>query len=345
MQTRQSHRATQLANRLLYVATLRPLWWLGWPLQEGPPILISGSPRSGSTWLLEALERHFRARRNWEPLDGIEQHLGSTVTNRRFGLRPYIGREETDHPLAAMLLGIVDGDAPRQWRRAWNPGLGPARNLSRIADARRTVVKFTEAQRSLPFVARHRDNKAVVILRNPLSVTASALTFTGKRDFAAEPPAGPVPEVRRLPANLLRDFPVLEKYADRPMTRAEYIGLSTCIDMLVPLSDPECRRKYCFVAYSTLKGDLTRFDDVVRYLGDERGLTPNHKAYLQRPSHRARAVSALTHKDAAWKDRLSPAEIDQIIAIMADLGIDWFGAEQGLDAGRLAGHGLHNLIA
>lgn len=335
MQTRSGHPAKTFANRLLYAAALRPLWALGSARQAGPPILISGSPRSGSTWLLEVLERHFAARRNWEPLDGIEQHLGLADGQRRFGLRPYLSPDETDHPLSEMLLGIVDGDSPRQWRRAWNPKAGPGENLARIAGAARTVVKFTEAQRCLPFVARRRRNKAVVILRNPLSVTASALTFAGKRDFSAEPPAGPVPEARRLPANLLRDFPELEAYVDRPMTRAEYIGLSTCIDMLVPLRDPDCRARYCFVAYESLKSGEVSLDPVLRYLGEEGGLSSGAAAQVHQPSARARGDSAVASAKVEWEGRLSPTEIKQVLNIVSDLGIDWYADAPGVARNQL----------
>lgn len=345
MQTRSGNPATHVANRLLYALALKPLWTLGSARQAEPPILISGSPRSGSTWLLEALERHFAARRNWEPVDGIEQHLGTPMGQRRFGLRPYIGPEELDHPLARLLLGVVDGDAPRQWRRAWSGKQGAATNLARIAGARRTVVKFTEAQRCLPFIARQRSNPAVVILRNPLSVTASALTFGGKRDFASEPPAGPVPAPRRLPANLLRDFPALEKYADREMTRAQYIGLSTCIDMLVPLRDPGCREKYCFVAYEPLKAGDAEFDAILHYLGDDAGLSAQERASLAQPSARARAVSALDGARRDWEGRLSPQEVAQVLEIASDLGIDWYGDAPGIDRAALARHNLTHLVA
>lgn len=345
MQTRTGNPATQVANRLLYALALKPLWALGSAKQDAPPILISGSPRSGSTWLLEVLERHFAARRNWEPVDGIEQHLGTPMGQRRFGLRPYIGPEELDHPLAALLLGVVDGDAPRQWRRAWSGKLGTAANLARIAGAGRTVVKFTEAQRCLPFIARHRSNKAVVILRNPLSVTASALTFGGQRDFASEPPAGPVPAPRRLPANLLRDFPALEKYAGRDMTRAQYIGLSTCIDMLVPLRDPACREKYCFVAYEPLKAGEAEFDAILRYLGDTAGLTAQERSSLAQPSARAREVSSLAGARRDWEGRLSPQEVDQVLEIASDLGIDWYGDTLGIERAKVERNGPVCLVA
>lgn len=345
MQTRTGNPATHVANRLLYALALKPLWTLGSARQAEPPILISGSPRSGSTWLLETLERHFAARRNWEPVDGIEQHLGTPMGQRHFGLRPYISPGETGHPLAAPLLDIVDGGAPRQWRRAWNGKAGVLDNLRRIGGARQTVVKFTEAQRCLPFIARERDNRAVVILRNPLSVTASALTFGGKRDFASEPPPGPVPEPRRLPANLLRDFPGLEKYAGRDMTRAQYIGLSTCIDMLVPLRDPVCREKYCFVAYEPLKAGEAEFDAILRYLGDDAGLSPQERASLAQPSARAREVSSLAGARRDWEGRLSPQEVDEVLEIASDLGIDWYGDAPGIERAKVERSGRVCLVA
>ncbi|MFN4113444.1 MAG: hypothetical protein ACK4GD_05840 [Sphingomonadaceae bacterium] len=345
MQTRSGNGATHIANRLLYAATLRPLWALGSARQAEPPILISGSPRSGSTWLLETLERHFAARRNWEPVDGIEQHLGTPMGQRRFGLRPYISPGDTAHPLAPLLLDIVDGGSPRQWRRAWNGKAGALANLGRIAGARRTLVKFTEAQRCLPFIARHRSNQAVVILRNPLSVTASALTFGGKRDFTREPPPGPVPEPRRLPGGLLRDFPALEKYAGRDMTRAQYIGLSTCIDMLVPLRDPACRERYCFVAYETLKSGAADFGAVLRYLGESGGLSGEAADQLRQPSARARAVSALDGTRLDWEGRLSEQEVADVLEIASDLGIDWYGDAPGIDRAKAEQTGLACFVA
>ena len=345
MQERDTTIFRHQANRLLYATTLRPLWAIGGGRQVQPPLLISGSPRSGSTWLLETLERHFRARRNWEPVDGIEQHLGTPMGQRHFGLRPYVSPDDTEHPLAPLLLDIVDGGSPRQWRRAWNGKAGVLDNVQRITGARRTVVKFTEAQRCLPFIARHRPNKAVVILRNPLSVTASALTFGGSRDFTREPPAGPVPEPRRLPASLLRDFPELEKYVGRDMTRAQYIGLSTCIDMLVPLRDPTCREKYCFVAYETLKSGEADFDAVLHYLGESGGLSEHAAAQVREPSARARAVSALGGARRDWEGRLSEREVADVLEIASDLGIDWYGDAPGIDRAALSRYSFAHLIA
>ena len=332
-------------DRALHAGSLNALWALGSPEQADTPIILSGSPRSGSTWLLEVLERHFEARRNWEPIDGLEAYLGVPQGQRRYGLRPYIAPDEQGHPLAPQLLDIVDGRAPRQWRRAWNAKAGVLANLQRVTGARRTVVKFTEIQRSLPFIARQRDNRTVVILRNPLSVTASALTFKGQRDFAAEPPAGPVPEPRRLPESLLRDHPDLAKYVGRDMTRAQYIGLSTCIDMLVPLRDDLCRSKYCFVAYESLKAGEADFDAVLRYLGDEQGMSQQDAAKMGEASARARPVSALGKTRRDWEGRLSPDEVRDVLEIMSDLGIDWYSDEPGIDRERVSRFGFAQLVA
>jgi len=349
MQSRQSNFIKHGLNHLAYHLAIRPLWALGSTRQHALPILISGSPRSGSTWLLEVLERHFAARRNWEPIDGIEQHLGTAMGQRQFGLRPYIPADGANHPLsdslghplAKDLLGIVDGDAPRQLRRAFNKKIGPLGTIRRMAASHQTVVKFTEAQRCLPFIAKQRANKAVVLLRNPLSVTASALTFGGVR--CEEPPPGPVPEPRRLPEALLQDFPQLEKYAGRSMSRAQYIGLSTAIDMLIPMSDPACREKYLFASYETLKSGEAGFGPVINYLGDPSGLSRQETALLAEPSSRARPVSAMNNSQGDWEGRLLPGEKEAILEICADLGIHWYSDQPGIDHSRFPKADFHHL--
>lgn len=334
MQARQTNRLKQGLNRLAYRAMLGPLWRRGTAGQDGPPLIVSGSPRSGSTWLLEVIERRFAARRNWEPVGGLEQHLGGN--DRRFELRPYIASGETGHPLAEPLLDIVDGAAPYQLRRAWNTKAGAAENLSRISSARRTVVKFTEIQRSLPFIVGERPNKVVVLLRNPLAVTASALTFGGKRDFDAEPPAGPVPASRHLSDTLLRDFPELAPYAGRGMTRAEYIGLSTAIDMLVPLRDAACRERCLFVSYEALRQNPSRFAEIFAYLGDASGIGTGELDAILEPSARARAATSLGAQKLPWDGRLSTDEVSSIVDIMRNLGIDWYADEPGISAQNLS---------
>ncbi|MEL7445904.1 MAG: sulfotransferase domain-containing protein [Pseudomonadota bacterium] len=335
MQTRETSALRQALNRAAYSLALRPLWAMGNARQESTPILVSGSPRSGSTWLLEALERRFKARRNWEPIDGIEQHLDGTMGQRRFGLRPYLAPDMEDDELAPLLLDIVDGGAPRQFRRAWNTKKSTAANLANIARANRTIVKFTEAQRALPFIAARRDNPVIVILRNPLAVTASALSFAGERDFDNALEEVDVPPTRTLPPRLLADFPDLEAFARPRMTKAQYIALATVIDMLVPLRDARCRERCLFVSYETLRENPARMAELYAYCGDPSGLDETDIAAMAEPSARARAQTSLEKDKLPWADRMLPQEVEQALEIMKGLGIDWYSDTPGINAVHL----------
>jgi len=312
--------------------------WSGSGKTDGHRIAyVSGSPRSGTTWIAEMVEGISESRRFFEPCKGFFQkhqaEFGSRVSG---GYTPHIGSSEEEEPaLAAYLKRISKGEAPAQATRAFDPSRSVVENLRRIHRADCTLLKFTKIQRCIPWMSFNIDIRGAVILRNPLSTVNSMMRNA---------PSGYKAEMTSLQFSdaLLEIVPGLSSFHGKEATRLQRLTLMTCLDMLVPLRSQLGPFQPVFVSYEDLCETPQLFRNLVLALGFD-VVKPELIATSQKPSSTTKAGSnVLRGADprTSWKRYLTDEDVDVIVSIVDRLGVDFYTDSFELDKPRIASLGI-----
>ncbi|MGB3167690.1 MAG: hypothetical protein WBA68_13035 [Alteraurantiacibacter sp.] len=308
----------------------RAAWKLGTARQDRKPVFISGPPRSGTTWVLETLERALTARRYWEPIKAL-QAAHPPISAYHGGLRPLMPHPAQHPQLVPFLADIMNNGVPLSLGQARNTELGQAANLARIASAPVTILKFTAAQRLVPWLGRTFDNRGFVLLRNPLALVASLKAMEPR---GADWSANIVPLY--LPDELRARFAEIPLMQKREVPKIEEVMVRACLDTVMPLSDEQGAATCTFVTYESLYADSALFDALIERLGcSDIQAAPVDTG---RPSGTTRAESnVVSGGDAtqSWRHRLTGEEIARTLETMQAFGIDFYSADGECDEERL----------
>lgn len=211
-------------------------------------ILVSGSGRSGSTWLTEILNYRNEYRLIFEPLRRDRSKIAAALP---YGLYLEPGHASTDE--ARALEAILRGRVRDTWSN-WH-------NRRRVASRR--IVKEIRATNLMPWIsARFPELPIVYLLRHPVAV-AQSWTRLGWRDFLGEFVSQELLMHRLSPLRPLIDDVVR---AGSPFERHL---LRWCLENVVPLRDLGPGDAHV-VFYEHLVSDPEReIRDLFAYLGKE----------------------------------------------------------------------------
>lgn len=317
------------------LATVTRAAWRVGARRRRPPVYVSGAPRSGTTWLLETLEDLLPARRHWEPIRGLQESLRPAHA-RYGGISPAFATDDDLPLLRRFLIDALADTPPAAPHRMHAPKLGRLGSLVRLATAEVSILKFTEAQRLLPWIVRTCPNPGVVLLRNPLAVVASV---PGMERWPAGANAEPV--TLAFDDGTLAQFPELAEVQGTTVSRIEEVAWWIVLDTLAPLRDGRCRDDLAFVAYEALVRDEGLFFAVADALGC--GDLIRRRSVPRRPSDTTIADSNVVRggdPTQSWRHRLQPWEIATVARVMARLGIDFYDSDGGYHPHALARRGL-----
>lgn len=300
-----------------------------WPRRrdgrELPVVFIAGTPRSGTSWLLETVERMTKVRRHWEPLKVWLDQRGE-ATNGPDGSRPLLGGDDEGGEVGRFLLNLLEGAPPQTLWQMIDEWAGLLSSIGRARRADATVVKFTVAQRCLPWISRHSPARGLVVLRHPLSLASSMYRNAEVQD---------APQPWRADDGLLRRLPVLARYHGRSLDRLSRLALSACIDLSCS-TDIGSEGRVMIAPYEWLVGDAEITGRAIAHLGLE--LTAQlSTAELAQPSMTTKAYSNINvggDPRDNWKRVLTADQIHAVLTIMADLGIDYYTADGAFDPSK-----------
>ncbi len=150
------------AKALLRYARVRPVLKKS-TFDLADTIMIFSEARSGSTWLMECLERIPGTAVNWEPL-----HAEKGVGPRDWGWRPYLREEEVDSKVEQLLCDILTYRVHNAWTTSFT-------NAATVVKCRHVLTKFVRANLLLPHFLRlfDPDRRPILLLRHPVEVCAS----------------------------------------------------------------------------------------------------------------------------------------------------------------------------
>ncbi|MCG6984617.1 MAG: sulfotransferase [Thiocapsa sp.] len=248
-------------------------------------MLIAGSGRSGTTWVLDVLASAFGLRTIFEPLHpnavkGAQAYASRFIPPdaepdgmERFFRRVFSGELATlwtDYriPPYTLIPPVRDLRAPGGFARLYHCWLNAIRQYQQYQPARsrpRLLVKCIRANLLLGWIASRFDARVLLLVRHPAAVVESKLRLGGRSWDPAR-----ILDVYKRDENL----PALGggRYVDllhKDLTDAEALALVWCIENQVPMAEAR-ENGYLLVHYEDLVGDGGQiWDRIANFFGLE----------------------------------------------------------------------------
>ena len=275
---------------------------------ESNPLIIAGSGRSGTTWVLDALAEANNLRTIFEPLnpDGVNEAWD-------FG-NCYVREKAYEPELKCFLEKVFNGELNYLWPNTrflpdkMRPSISQMTSwdynytlLSRykkfliryFSYARkkknRPITKFIRANLMLDWLAANFNPRIIFFVRHPGAVAASKIA-------AAKTKGGAVWDFNRR-----NEQRILHKYKNDEQLRKDFLNqyyeifseklspvaghtLLWCIENILPIYNQQKRKRYVFFYEDIVMNSEREFDRMVKILGLER--KPGNSIVI-RPSQQA----------------------------------------------------------
>jgi hypothetical protein len=278
-------------------------------------LVIAGSPRSGTTWLAELLNRIPRSAILFEP-----EHVQHVAEARAAGISWHTIKDpDEDWPLGRQFFEkVFRGQLISSWTVAHVP-------LTSAVAPRTWIVKFVDANFMLGWLTKNFPiRKPALLVRHPCAVIASQL----RRGWSNPHP----PRLK----GFLAKYPQFRDYLETLTDPAEFAAALWSMQTYAPLMLP---RPWPFVLmpYEDLAADprreLSRLFDAWQMTMPDGVLES-----AMRPSGTTDTGSALragADPRSAWLESLSTRQIDGILAVIRTFGLDFYDAEGRPDRERV----------
>lgn len=265
-------------------------------------IILSGSPRSGTTWLSEILNTIPRSCILWEPLN---MDTIPYLNKLGFQWRTSISIGESRPSVESYLGGVLTG-------KKLNSHITSRANLGELFRCKHYIVKFCRAQRLFGWLAdRFATRTPILLIRHPCAVIASQIN--------------------------LDIYPPGWKYTESRSKEdwAEAIATTWCEDYYDALSLPK-PHPWILVTYERLvtqgQSEITRIFEALEIEMPEKAI---HQ--LEVPSSMTQKGSSLEEEIplATWTSRLSKGQIERILNVVSKYGLDFYSDALEPDYDRL----------
>ncbi len=281
-------------------------------------IVISGSARSGTTWLAEVLSTIPRSAILFEPLQTKKVPEAAAAG---FPIRDALQPGEGSATQKAFMHRALQGRVVNWWTCSINP-------VHRTIRPQIWIVKEISNNHLLEWIAgTFAVRRGVLIVRHPCATIASRMAQGWTHKDA---------RLRVKHQATRRRFPHLDRFCRNLEDPFERMAARWCLQNYVPLSLHP--RPFHVLAYESLA--IRGVTDLVPMLADWGLDVP---AALDRSLGRASATtkaSAMTgaqHRQSIdqWKRRLTPAQIEGILRVVRNFGMDFYTDDPEPDYDRL----------
>ncbi|CAD5243168.1 sulfotransferase [Thermococcus camini] len=292
-------------------------------------IVISGTPRSGSTWLMELLESLPEYKSVFEPF-----HPSWYPEFRKLGIPydPYVPTSEDYPKLRAYLEKVFTGRVGAQFPHRQYLRLG---TITRRFKASKLIVKFVRANTMLPWIANTFNLRATYfIIRHPCATIASQIA-TGY--YSRITPEQLANEVRKVEG--------LEELAGRVADLNTEIGRLAAVwafENYVSLASKE--KAWYTVVYERLVSEPEEeLPALFAHVGEE---VPGAAwERVGRPSMVTRRSYGKEYIGTPkqllkWREKLSERQVKEILEVASWFGLDFYTTEPEPDYDALARWGV-----
>jgi hypothetical protein len=289
------------------------------------PWVISGSPRSGTTWLAEIISASVQnPRMIWEPFHCKNPEL----KNYNFSHRPYIKESDKKDTNIEFFQKLLKGDmlnlttlkinaTPKFF---YKKGVGSLHNvLYSIFGNGQLIIKFVRGNGTLEFLYdTFNIPKPVVIIRHPCAVIASQQR-SGWDDYP------------HIDEKLLEQYPHIKEVLAR--TNNSQIKKKAITWACDTLYAKLCSEKINIIYYEdlVLEGERT-----LEKIFSEWGFDKVPESCLEQLNILSSTSAPWTVKKSgmkkleSWANYLSPDEVEDIFEILHEIGIDDYNKESFL---------------
>ena len=263
-------------------------------------LMMTGSPRSGTTWLGNILSQIPNASILFEPIQ-----MKHVPQSKRVGFswRTYVPTTTGWQEGQRYMTQVMQGQVLNHWTTR-------EMSIRQALSTRFLIIKFVRANRMLPWLCKNfPTSRAILIIRHPCAVIASQLREGSWGNFVK-------PEAPKF----LADYPAFEGLIDRVKTQEQYMAINWAIDNYVPLASTT-PQPWQLLVYEKLVSD---FDEEVVKIFDEwkMEVPPQVTSLFNKPSsvtHRS-GISGLS----GWKKYLDKKQVRQILDITTAFGLDFY---------------------
>lgn len=284
-------------------------------------LVISGFPRSGTTWLAEVAATIPGTAILFEP-----DNFSTIRAARDAGLdRNNFHLPGDSWPSGeAYLERVLSGRVIDRWTTADIP-------ITRAIGVNRWIVKFVRANQMVLWLAdRFSIPPPVLLVRHPCAVLAS---WTSRGwPMLQQPEPNP---------RFIAQYPKFETVLSELTTAEEYFAARWCMSHYSALTAREAR-SFQLVFYERLMRDGVReVDGIFRRWGVR--TPPETKEALERPSAKAshRLSANVDEMLSGWQRQLESRSVDRVLGVLARFGLDFYGRSEEPDYSHpLLGRGL-----
>lgn len=289
-------------------------------------ILIAGSPRSGTSWLMEILGNIPGYTYLFEPLNPRwfpeTRELGF---QSRIYLPSDIDWSKGEEYLRKIFTGQLVGF---QSLYQFTP-----KEIMHLLLGKKLIVKSVRLNRLLPWASRRFQlSKIFFIIRHPCAVITSQLKTGWCGYHSTFPPYSNIfPNLKTIlyEASEIKSLdPELFNRLKNIKTREEILAVAWCLDNYVPLSSPK-PFPWETIIYEKLvkqgeKEIVKLFNEI-----EEKDFLRYAIRYLKVPSALApgdepKTVIKANEQLSKWKKFLSEKQIERILSIVSDFGLDYY---------------------
>jgi hypothetical protein len=278
-------------------------------------LVVAGSPRGGTTWVAESLASlrgHLLLSEPLEPSThpNILETLGIGYDHYIApGMR--VEPDTVDWTVREYLQKVLAGQMPlAEYLRPGGLSNLPLRNLFQF---QRYVVKFIRGNLLLHWLLETFELKGVLIIRHPCAVVASQMHFAWQDAIRWRERWIPLFE---------RHHPSLVNVVRSITTNEEVLALDWAVTNLIPLKQPK-PHPWLLVAYEELLEDSTLWQGLCNYL-ECPVPSPGVIAQSSTTTRLRPGETGPKHTVDKWKKHLSDKQVDAIMRICAEVGVDFY---------------------
>ena len=277
---------------------------------ENDTIVALGSPRSGTTWIMEILNHLPEYTTVFEPL---HPERFPRARELKLSMRHYEVEGTENEALREYLGSVFRGEeSSRRPRYRLNFG-----NFMKRVTATKLVVKFVRANRLVPWILTNHDIRALIyIIRHPCATIASQLR-TGYTGYDVYSLAPSIDEVVNDANKIGFDDAIINKLR-RITTEIQTLAAVWTMDQVIPLrhNDPKMFK----LSYEDLSSNSEKeVMKLLRFL-DETDRYEDIIQEIKRPSMLAKKQrNSDMMKKASWKNELNNHQIENIRLVL-----NWF---------------------
>ncbi len=289
-------------------------------------ILIAGTPRSGTTWLMDIMMTIPDYTSLFEPTNPVWFPESLKVG---FKSRTYLPVDknwmEGEDYLRKIFTGKIVSRMP-------NYQLNLEVIMHRLL-GHKLIIKDIRLNRMLPWIAKRFKLRGVfLIIRHPCAVISSQLKT---RFFGNYPPSPPFIEICPNLNNILEEASMINGLESDLLNKLkkikykeEILAASWCLDNYVPLSYPK-PHPWTMVVYEKLAKEGEK--EITHYfneIGEKKipALAIKHwrRASMVTIKDEAKNVSQAGVQLSKWKKSLSEKQIERILRVVSNFGFDFY---------------------